>query len=284
MIKNLVYYFSGTGNSMAVAKAIENALPDTKAISIFSKEDYAFESSDGASIGLVFPIYMNAVPKVVVEFIKNLKPAQGVYYFALATHGGIPGMTGPYLNKILNQQGIHLEAYYEIQMVNNTPKGVAPKFLMSLDWERDISPEKVEMALKAAEIKIKEVIEGILKKEHTSLQNIPNGIKKIKYGLMNGVWFLSAHTKHKLDYVLDENACNGCGICERICPTKRIEMENTKPRWINDKCYFCYACFNYYPQQAIGVEYYTKKMGRYHHPKFCAKDISEQWTGGKGLE
>ena len=279
MIKNIVFYFSGTGNSLAVAQSIEEALPDTRAIPILSKDALRFTNTEAERVGFVFPIYMNAVPKVVVQFIESLKPVPSTYYFAVATHGGIPGMAGLYLNKVLKKQRIALDAYYEIKMINNTPKGVAPKFLMSLNWELDITPEKVGLALKEANGAISASIDGIVKKEKTTLQNIPKGLRRLSYWLMNVVWSISNYTKHKLDFVLDGDTCIGCGTCSDICPTKRIAVQDLKPYWINDKCYFCYACFNYCPSQAIGVEHYIKKQGRYHHPEYSAGTISEQWKG-----
>lgn len=51
-------------------------------------------------------------------------------------------------------------------------------------------------------------------------------------------------------------------------------MNGNKPEWHQDVCFFCYACFNYCPQQAIGVEHCTKKLGRYHHPEISAEEIA----------
>jgi Pyruvate/2-oxoacid:ferredoxin oxidoreductase delta subunit len=57
-------------------------------------------------------------------------------------------------------------------------------------------------------------------------------------------------------------------------------MNHGKPLWQKDiKCYYCYACFNFCPEQAILVKNYTYKDGRYYHPNVTAKDIAEQ----KGL-
>ncbi len=42
------------------------------------------------------------------------------------------------------------------------------------------------------------------------------------------------------------------------------------------QCYYCYACFNFCPEQSILVKNYTHKDGRYYHPDVTAKDIAEQ--------
>lgn len=276
MSKNIVFYFTGTGNSLAVAKAIAEKLPDGVVVPMLSKDALKHIEADAERIGLVFPVYMNAVPKIVVWFIEELKPLSTPYFFAVATHGGAPGMTGLYLNKMLRRQKISLDGYFEIKVINNTPKGVAPKFLMSLDWELDITLEKIEVALSEAEAVLEENIGTILNQEKTTIQNIPNGVKKITYWMMNLLWYISDHSNHKLEFVLDEAECRGCETCSKICLTKRITMNDQKPQWSHDNCNFCYACFNYCPTQAIGVAHYTKKLGRYHHPDCSAKDIAKQ--------
>jgi formate hydrogenlyase subunit 6/NADH:ubiquinone oxidoreductase subunit I len=43
-------------------------------------------------------------------------------------------------------------------------------------------------------------------------------------------------------------------------------------------CYFCYACFNFCPEQAILLKIYTKKNGRYHYPTITADEIARQKT------
>jgi len=93
--------------------------------------------------------------------------------------------------------------------------------------------------------------------------------------MMNTVWKLSANSRSKLHFLLDE-ACTGCGICESVCLSSRIRMADGKPEWVTEDCHYCYACFNYCPSQAIGVKHYTKKLGRYHHPDITAEDIKAQ--------
>ena len=276
MPKNIVFYFTGTGNSLAVAKSVAGGLTDGLVVPMLGKDGLECIDADTERVGFVFPIYMNAVPKVVVQFIETLKPVPTTYYFALATHGGIPGMTGLYFNKVLRCRGICLDAYFEVKMINNTPKGVAPKFLMSRNWELDITTDKVEQALGEVEMILQDSIGIIRRKEKTVLQNPPNGVKRINYWLMNIVWYISNHTKHKLDFLLDNEACIGCGTCSQVCLTQRIAMKGSKPNWIHENCCLCYACFNYCQAQAIGVEHYTKKLGRYHHPDIGAEDIAKQ--------
>lgn len=77
--------------------------------------------------------------------------------------------------------------------------------------------------------------------------------------------------------------CVGCGICETVCPSGRIEIRDGRPVWHDAPgCYGCMACINYCPQQAIQVKSrfpissYTQFNARYHHPAVPYEDIAQQ--------
>jgi len=275
MSKNIIFYFTGTGNSLAVARSICSVMTDVTLIPMLKEDAHTYIDAHTESIGLIYPIHVNALPHAVIHFIQKIQLPSDVYFYAVATHGGIPGMSGLYLNKTLKKQGIDLKTYYEIEMLNNTPKGIAPKFLMRLKWELDITPEKVEQKLSAMKIKIENIVKGITDKEETTLQKPPSGTRRMMYWMMQIMWLMSNPSKYKLQFLVDDS-CNGCGICEQVCVTQRIKMKEDKPKWVHNNCNFCYACFNYCPKEAIGVKYYTKKLGRYHHPEISAQDIAAQ--------
>lgn len=275
MSKTVLFYFSGTGNSLAVARNIAKRLTDAAVVPMLKGDDETYIDTDTERIGLIYPIYMNAVPRVAAKFIEGLKVVSGRYVFAVATHGGLPGMAGLQLNEVLKKQQIALDAYFEVEMINNTPKGVAPKPLMRLNWELDITPEIVEAKLKAAEALMDGIAGSVMNKERKTIE-VPASIsKRFNYWIMKLLWSVSENSKPKLDFILDE-CCIGCGLCETLCKTNRIKMKEGKPEWITEDCNYCYACFNYCPVQAIGVKHYTKKLGRYHHPEISAEDIAGQ--------
>lgn len=272
MSRTVIFYFTGTGNSLAVARKLAELIEDTEIMPVLRKNAEACINNDTERIGLVYPIYMNAVPRVVAQFIKRLKPLPGCYCFGVATHGGRPGMSGLNLKKHLSVRGIELDAYYEIDMINNTPKGVAPKKWMTLDWEKDITPEKVGQKLGQADKEICEAAQGIL---HRERKTPAAPASKLSHMMMQLLWGVSEKSRSRLDFILDD-VCTGCGLCERVCTTSRIRMQEGKPQWVTDECNYCYACFNYCPAQAIAVKHYTKKLGRYHHPEVNAEDIVKQ--------
>ena len=275
MAKNVLFYFTGTGNSLAVAKTVVAGLGDTLLVPMLGEHPVAQIDSQTERIGIVFPVHINAVPRVVINFLNKLPKLPSCYMFAIATHGGVPGFTGAYLNRHVKKRGLILDAYYEIPMINNTPKGIAPKMMMNLEWEKDLSPEQIDRVLRQSDALAQSVVESVLNKETTSLQNVPTGKARVQYFLMKLIWLISEQSNHKLRFILDE-CCNGCGVCEKVCTTGRIRIQEEKPEWIHENCSFCYACFNFCPEQAIGVEHYTKRLGRYHHPEITAGEISRQ--------
>ncbi|MEA1883401.1 MAG: EFR1 family ferrodoxin [Thermotogota bacterium] len=86
-------------------------------------------------------------------------------------------------------------------------------------------------------------------------------LESMKVFLFQGVLFKSiptfsklltkvaSHGWNALAYTANEN-CNGCAICEKICPVHNIHMENGKPIW-GDHCANCFACLQWCPQQLL---------------------------------
>ncbi|MHB1393679.1 MAG: EFR1 family ferrodoxin [Clostridia bacterium] len=52
---------------------------------------------------------------------------------------------------------------------------------------------------------------------------------------------VSNSTEDKKFYV--DDSCDGCGICQKVCPVKNIVLQKGMPVWLH-KCEQCGACFN----------------------------------------
>jgi flavodoxin len=86
---NIVFYFSGTGNSLKVAKTIANELENTEIISMAKPGNYSLKKQYD-TIGFIYPTYFWGLPKKVIEFVSNLDFGnnKNAYYYAIATYGG----------------------------------------------------------------------------------------------------------------------------------------------------------------------------------------------------
>ena len=83
----MIYYFSTTGNSLALARELGEALDD-KIISITRTSGTVLE---GPAIGLVFPVYYGDVPANVAEFVRSHDPMSMLWAPAAAPGAAASG-------------------------------------------------------------------------------------------------------------------------------------------------------------------------------------------------
>ena len=119
-MKNRVYFFTGTGNSLKVAKDIAAALPEYEITAICQDVDIKVPMGY-ERIGFVFPVYFFGMPQMVVDFIRKVKLSKdnAKYYFAVATPGGFSGKPIAQLERLLSAKDVYLSYWNKIRMNAN---------------------------------------------------------------------------------------------------------------------------------------------------------------------
>lgn len=257
-MSTIINYFSGTGNSLQVAKDLSFELEGTilKVICADTQPYPADETVD--SIGLVFPVYAWGAPKIVTEFIKKIQAKKNTYFFAIATCGGSPGETLLEVHKIFAANGMNLSAGFYLRQPDNY-----------IIWSGAGSEERQNLTISQGKERIKYIAEIIKKKEKHKPET--SGFLMNLFGsAINGLFRKNCWRQAKNFWVTEK--CNQCRICVRICPTSNIQINDNKISW-GDKCEQCLACLQWCPNEAIQYKQKTLKRKRYHHPEIQATEM-----------
>lgn len=263
-----IYYFSGTGNSLHVARELQKRISETNLIPIVSLLNKDVIKTNAETVGFVFPIHFTAIPIPVKNFIKKLDSKSAKYLFAIATRLGTPHSAFTDIEKILTKKGKSLDSYFALNMASNDPKS---------DYEVPTKKEikKLEFAVHNRLDFIQQIIIN-KEKSREKDTNITFPVSSLLVKLVPFIRPFLEFTRLKSRYYADSK-CTGCGTCEKVCLSKKIKMINKKPVWQkNVKCFYCYACINYCPKESVQIKAFTEKNGRYSHPYATADDIAGQ--------
>ncbi len=251
-----IYYFSGTGNSLFIAQKLGEKIEGAQVVSIPRVIDDN-EPVSGDVIGIVSPIYMYNMPYIVVDFIKKIKEA--AYIFFVYAGAGKAGNGTKVTKDLFAAQNLKLSSLFNVTMPDNyTPYGCPSK-------------EKQEELLKNAGERTAEIANIVTaRKEHFDGGNTSFFEANIHPGLLYKLGYTRINVMDN-DFTADDK-CNGCSICQKLCPVKNITMEDGKPVWHN-RCQQCYACLQWCPQESIQAGKKTVGIARYQNPKIKVKDI-----------
>lgn len=296
----MIFYFSGTGNSLWVARTLSRLL-DEPLVSVAEElkkeaEEYRYDLGAKERILLVFPVHSWGPAIPVMRLIRKLAftrrdhPASAPEVYAVCTCGDECGYTARILRTALRKRGLLLAGCYSVQMPNNYI--LMPGF--------SVDPEAVEKRkLQEAPARVEAIAASIRNQTLFSARpdtpprkksderpvpdqttgSIPAARREAEEKDVNlyhrgSLPFLKSYGIYPLftNFATGKNsfyatdACISCGVCEKICPTGTIRLSaEGRPVWA-DTCVQCVACIHRCPVRAIEYGKTTQKKGRYRHP------------------
>ena len=252
---NIIFCFSGTGNSLAVARDIAKKLGDTEIVMIPDaiKEDHI--NLTHTRVGFIFPAYYaGGLPPIIERFVAKLNFSNHQYVFTIITAGAVHGGSIDSLAGLITERGGRLNAGFPIRMPGNY-------IAMYGAWPAPLQ----RLMLRSAKKKTEKIAQNIREKKSNRTGEGKVNISKPLTERMDG------YERFALDYRVTDK-CTSCGLCVKICPMNNITMVNNKPRF-GENCERCMACIQWCPTGAIEYKDKTGKRKRYHNPNIKASDL-----------
>lgn len=247
----MIFYFSGTGNSLWIARQLAEILNDELIpIAETNSLERTYSLKKGEKVGFVFPVYAWAPPKIVLDFVEQVQLEQPDYLYFVCTCGDDVGKTAEVFKKALNKRHWTCNAGYSVTMPNTYVS------LPGFDVDNRILEQ---MKVHNAKARVRFIAEELAKKVQMTSFNCHEGsFPRLKTYLLRPFFnrfLMSPKPFHATD------RCTACKRCEHKCPMHNIKVED-RPRWGN-RCSQCLACYHTCPFQAIQYGNRTKGKGQY---------------------
>jgi ferredoxin/flavodoxin len=263
-----IYYFSGSGNSLAVARRLAERL-DGEVVPLVRELRRTTPDSSADVVGVVFPTYDFHAPKLVTDWLDCLERIQDMYLFAVSTYGIGAGRTHPKLRKFIEVRGASLAGGFALPMPHNgvgcglikdrirakRVAGANARIEEIAHYVRDRRTGHVEWSWSAASFVRPEI-----------LRMLPSAVRLLVKLATGGAQALAFQAGE---------ICTQCGTCSRVCPVTNIVMVDGSPRW-RDRCVNCFACLHWCPTNAISLGGLDLRIAQYHHPDVTLEDMVTQ--------
>jgi ferredoxin len=251
-----IYYFSATGNSLAVALELAQKLGAPEPISIpgsFMLEDPYEASREAESVGFVFPVHRASLPEMVRGFIEQMPKRRDCYYFAVATYTWFGCNEFWDIDEILGLDGGFLNYAAGVRTMGNV--GLI-----------DPDSKMLEKRLRQITEQVAEIADAVNNRQENYFHRANKLLGK----------FVKAYTdsrRRSLSFKVNKR-CTKCGVCVQVCPAKNIIVdpkEGVAPIR-SDKCEACYACMHWCPANAISTT--MPIHSHYHHPNIKPEQLN----------
>lgn len=267
----VIYYFSGTGNSLRAARVIAGEIGGARLCSMRSDPAEAAAPETGI-VGFVCPSYEWDVPEPVRSFIQRLPVSPEAYTFLVVTCVAIHGRCFETVDALLRQKGSRLHYGRALHCVASQCVAYEP-----------FPPARLMVPW--SEKKAGRIGREVSRRRERAYPTMSPLSKWLYPRLM--VPLLDLQQEYDKGFYVS-SACTGCEICRRVCPCGNITFSRERPIW-NHACTGCNACVVYCPVKAVQFQtpaayvrldsFITRRLGlpekrtRYHNPYITAADL-----------
>jgi len=263
MTAHEIYYFSGTGNSLAAAKGLAKKT-GAKCIHIAALPKTGRIKPKADMIGFVFPLYDFKAPDMMEDTVIRMDGLKGKYVYTVCTYGIAPRKSLERFAKAVSRAGGSVSASFAVQMPHNGIGSGAVR-----------QSEKLAMfdAWKSTADEVSQIVKdkrcAPMKDIHTRGRLLRNA--RMMPSLMRFLGRWMARGIDSLALCAGDD-CVGCGTCAAVCPAANITLKEKRPVW-SDHCAGCFACLHWCPHNAISPGDFDANIRPYHHPGVSLSEI-----------
>ena len=255
MEKNIVFCFTGTGNSLKVSKDIAVSLMNCDVYNM-RDENTEIDIASYKRVGFVFPVYFLGLPLQVRTFVEKLKIPSDFdgYFFSVATYANMLGNAVRQVGVLLRGHGHKLHFASNVKMGDNAIAFYGSK----PDMTKLAESYKKDMAVIIPKISSRQA----------------NRIGRIFWPTEQYYRIVIPRMKNRDTGFQVSDSCSRCGLCAEVCPVDNINLADGKPEFCH-RCEQCMACIQLCPQKAIDYKDKCARRNRYKHPEISLSELRD---------
>ncbi len=260
-MKTIIYYFSGTGNNLAIAKQLQKELGNTAILPFSALEENKHIPEEYDWIGFSVPTYYSHIPPYVGTCMDGLQFTSHHKIFVIAGCGGNSGLTIQDMRHYIHNSHKEVNLEYMVMLPGN--------YILSYNafpgWYQ-------RFFTKHSYGKIQKIAQDI--KQNRKRKPARIGIFYTEKNEPAFQKVIASFSDTGKQYKVAAS-CTGCGACVRLCPVGNITIENGHPVF-GDHCNQCMACIQWCDQHAIDFEQKAQSRTRYHHADIKRQDLFQR--------